>query len=204
MMFRKRWRRSLVVSCLATVALFQIDAIQAKPRSAPQSPNLRLVNVAITPAPYIVGSGSLQLMIQVELPASVKNDTILEVSSLISSPSKRSMRFLVYRQPIDLSRLSGSPETGRPRLDVTLVWDGTDQSKQLVQEGRYSYEIKAKLLAAGQNGPPRTQMVSWPRRGVLIVEGKPAEELKPDDVKPDGVKPQDLKPEDVKPEAPKR
>lgn len=195
-------RLSLILSCLATVALFLIDSIQAKPRSAPQSPNLRLVNVVITPDPYIVGSGSLQLMIQVELPSSVKNDTILEVSSLISSPSKRSMRFLVYRQPIDLSRLTGSPETGKPRLDVTLVWDGTDQTKQLVQEGRYSYEIKAKLLAAVEDGPPRTQMVSWPRRGVLIVEGKPADELKPDDVKPDGAKPEDLKPDEPEPPKP--
>jgi hypothetical protein len=127
------------------------------------------------------------MMIQVELPASVKPETILEVSSLITSPSKRSVRFLVYRQPIDLSRLESSESSGKPRLDVTLVWDGTDQTKQLVPEGRYAYEIKAKLLTAVENAPPRTQSVSWPKRGMLTVNGKPAtDDVKPpaDDVKP--------------------
>jgi hypothetical protein len=188
------------MSFLAAAVLVLNAPSDAKPRSAPHSPNLRLVNVDISPDPYIVGSGSLQMMIQVELPMSVKPETILEVSSLITSPSKRSVRFLVYRQPIDLSRLQSSTESGdsgsgKPRLDVTLVWDGTDQTKQLVQEGRYAYEIKAKLLTAIEDGPPRTQSVSWPKRGMLIVTGKPAtDEVKPpagDVIKPpaDDVKP---------------
>jgi hypothetical protein len=196
----QRLQRVLFLSSCVALSLSLTGSIDAKPRSAPHSPNLRLLDVDISPDPYIVGSGSLQMMIQVELPASVKPDTILEVSSLITSPSKRSVRFLVYRQPIDLSRLQSSAESadqgsGKPRLDVTLVWDGTDQTKQLVQEGRYAYEIKAKLLSAVEDGPPRTQMVSWPKRGVLIVTGKPAtDEVKPpagDEIKPP---PGDVKP----------
>jgi hypothetical protein len=44
-----------------------------------------------------------------------------------------------------------------------------DQSKQLAESGRYQYEIRAKLLALGENGP-RTQMNSWPKRGTLTVK----------------------------------
>jgi hypothetical protein len=114
------------------------------------------------------------LTVEVELPANLAPNTVLEVSSLISSPSKRSMRFLVHRQPLDPSTLSSGsstsePTEGKPRLEVTLVWDGTDQTKQFVSEGRYDYEIRAKLLLAGEDGPPRTHMVSWKRTGTVMV-----------------------------------
>lgn len=54
-------------------------------------------------------------------------------------------------------------------MAVTLTWDGTDQSRQLVDRGKYAYEVRAKLLAVGEKGP-RTQMVSWPTRGVVEVK----------------------------------
>jgi hypothetical protein len=80
------------------------------------------------------------------------------------------MRFLADRQPVEGSSPPAptfSPD-GKPRVTVTLKWDGTDQARRLVDSGRYSYEVRAKLLAVGEKGP-RTQMVSWPKRGVVDV-----------------------------------
>jgi hypothetical protein len=54
-------------------------------------------------------------------------------------------------------------------MQVKLVWDGMDQSKQAVPEGLYTYEVRAKLLNVGDSGP-RTQMVSWPKRGTFVVK----------------------------------
>lgn len=54
------------------------------------------------------------------------------------------------------------------RIAVTLTWDGRDQTKQVVINGKYGYEVRAKLLVVGENGP-RTLMVSWPKHGTLEV-----------------------------------
>jgi len=54
------------------------------------------------------------------------------------------------------------------RIVVTLTWDGRDQTKQVVINGKYDYEVRAKLLVVGENGP-RTLMVSWPKHGTLEV-----------------------------------
>ncbi|MGH7164559.1 MAG: hypothetical protein ACREIS_03420, partial [Nitrospiraceae bacterium] len=53
-----------------------------------------------------------------------------------------------------------SPESRDLRMTITLTWDGNDQTGQRVQQGRFDYEVRAKLLVVGENGP-RTQMVSW-------------------------------------------
>ncbi|MGH2620367.1 MAG: hypothetical protein ACRDHG_07325, partial [Anaerolineales bacterium] len=53
-----------------------------------------------------------------------------------------------------------SPESRDIRMTITLTWDGNDQTGQRVQQGRFDYEVRAKLLVVGENGP-RTQMVSW-------------------------------------------
>ena len=55
------------------------------------------------------------------------------------------------------------------RIAVTLTWDGRDQTKQVVINGKYGYEVRAKLLVVGENGP-RTLMVSWPKHGTLEVK----------------------------------
>jgi hypothetical protein len=175
----------LGVLCLLAASLLHSEPAQAKRRASAHPPELRIVNVTVDPTPYSPVAGTLQLTVEVELPSDLALNTILEVSSLISSPSKRSMRFLVNRQPLDLATLtraastssssrgsSASASEGRPRLEVTLVWDGTDQSNQYVSEGRYDYEIRTKLLLASEEGPPRTQMVSWPKRGTVVI-GEP-------------------------------
>lgn len=146
-----------------------------KPVQRPE-PELRITAVTASPAPYSPGTGSLDLVIEVELPKELNGATLLEVSSLISSPSKRSLRFISSRQAVNAKPASDPPpksqtaaDSSSPRVVVKLIWDGTDQTKQLVEQGRYQYEVRAKLLVAGESGP-RTQMVSWPKRGTLEVK----------------------------------
>jgi hypothetical protein len=81
------------------------------------------------------------------------------------------MRFLSDRQPLEFPVEAEQAEApgGKPRVLVKLIWDGTDQARQPVMSGLYRYEVRAKLLAVGESGP-RTQMVSWPKRGTLEVK----------------------------------
>lgn len=138
-------------------------ALDAK-RPPAHEPDLRILHVTLKPNPYVAGEGTADLAVEVELPAALDGNVLLEVSSLISSPSKRSMRFLFVREPVEPSSVD-SPR----RKTITLTWDGTDQNAQTVTRGRYDYEIKAKLLAVGENGP-RTLMQSWPKRGTIDVK----------------------------------
>ena len=127
-------------------------------------PDLRIIQVTMSTDSYVPGQGMLDVAVEVELPSYLDGEMLLEVSSLISSPSKRSMRFLSTRQPIAMPLPNGAS-----RMTVTLTWDGADQHEQVVGQGRYAYEIKAKLLAVGEKGP-WTLMHSWPRRGVIEIK----------------------------------
>ena len=160
------------VLCLAMSA---VSADAAKRRSGPvKQPDLRIVTLNVSPAAYSPQDGNLSFAVEVELPGELDGTLLLEVSSLISSPSKRSMRFLSSRQPVDhqgeaVSTAEGRAHETKRRVHVKLIWDGMDQSKQAVPEGTYSYEVRAKLLTVGDSGP-RTQMVSWPKRGTFVVK----------------------------------
>jgi hypothetical protein len=133
-------------------------------RPPPTEPDLRIVQVKLSPDAYVPGQGMLDVAVEVEIPSYLDGEMLLEVSSLISSPSKRSMRFLSSRQPVAML-----PADSASRMTVTLTWDGKNQHEQIVGAGRYAYEIKAKLLAVGEKGP-RTLMNSWPKRGVIEVK----------------------------------
>lgn len=154
--------------CLTT--FFPADSLSKvkAPRVPRPEPELKIVGLNIAPTPYTLGNGPLQFSVTVQLPREVDGSTILEVTSLISSPSKSSLRFLTHRQPIQvLSAVDG--ETGRPKVSVELAWDGQDHRKQLAGVGTYSYEVRTKLLANGEKGL-RTVMVAWPKRGMLEVK----------------------------------
>lgn len=165
------------ILCLLISLLLLTDHAEARRKQVhrPQ-PDLNILSVT-SPASYSPQTGPLDFAIEVELPKNLDGATILEVSSLISSPSRRSMRFLSSRQPIGAQAQSivapaganGSQPQTKPLVAVTLTWDGKDQSEQLVERGKYSYEVRAKLLAAGEKGL-RTQMVSWPKRGTVEVK----------------------------------
>jgi hypothetical protein len=160
------------MGAIAVIAAFQSEPTDAKQKLARHAPpELRIVDVTLSPVPYSPSAGPLDLSVKVELPVDLDGATLLEVSSLISSPSKRSMRFLADRQPVEIPSpsVNSISSEGKPRVSVTLTWDGTDQARRLVDGGRYTYEVRAKLLTVGEKGP-RTQMVSWPKRGVVEVK----------------------------------
>ncbi|HEX9742545.1 MAG TPA: hypothetical protein VGA17_07115 [Nitrospiraceae bacterium] len=143
--------------------LLNAPAAEAKRRPVTE-PDLRIVQVSMSSENYVPGQGMLDVAVEVELPSYLDGDVLLEVSTLISSPSKRFMRFLSARQPVSMP-----PPDGASRMTVTLSWDGADQHEQAVSQGQYTYEIKAKLLAVGEKGP-RTLMLSWPKRGTIEVK----------------------------------
>lgn len=160
----------LLTLCASLLALFPGESFsKVKPPRAPRpEPQLKIVGLNISPTPYALGNGPLQFSVTVQLPKEVDGSTILEVTSLISSPSKSSLRFLTYRQPIHVPS-AVDEETGRSKVSVELAWDGQDHRKQLAGVGMYSYEVRTKLLANGEKGL-RTVMVAWPKRGLLEVK----------------------------------
>lgn len=258
-------RAAAALVCLTVWLLLNVVSVEAKRKQTPVvPPDLKILSVVVSPESFTPGESSLSFIIEVELPKELAGSTLLEVSSLISSPSKRSLRFLTSRQPVgpggargpvassgatdagdesvsrpgpvaagppptemsvgsappgapaeqapggtgadaepsaDPSRepvagpesvgagvgvggvaagppstqdeSMGGPEHESPeardiRMTITLAWDGNDQTGQRVLQGRFDYEVRAKLLVVGESGP-RTQMVSWPKRGTIEV-----------------------------------
>jgi len=155
--------------CGCLIALSPAESLsKAKPSRVPRpEPELKIVALNIEPTPYILGDGPLQFSVTVQLPKEMDGSAILEVTSLISSPSKTSLRFLTHRQPV-LIPSAGNGEPERSKVSVELAWDGQDHRKQLAVAGTYSYEVRTKLLANGEKGL-RTVMVAWPKRGTLEV-----------------------------------
>jgi hypothetical protein len=129
---------------------------------------LKVLELKITPNPYTVSAGSLEFSAVVQLPQELDGATILEVSSLVTSPSKRSIRFLALRKPLELPAIA-SISAERKAIPVVLTWDGMDHTKAPADAGMYQFELRAKLLSNGEKGP-RTLMVSWPKRGTLEVK----------------------------------
>ncbi len=142
---------------------------KTKPPRVPRpEPELKILELNIAPLPYAPGNGPLEFAVTVQLPKELNGATILEVSSLISSPSKTSLRFLTHRQPVHVPA-PAPVGAAAPTLSLQLLWDGQDHRKQLAVPGKYSYEVRIKLLANGEKGP-RTMMVAWPKRGTVEVK----------------------------------
>lgn len=165
------WALLLVIgigACLTTV--HPADGLaKTKPSRVPRpEPELKILELNIAPVPYTPADGPLEFALTVQLPKELNGATILEVSSLISSPSKTSLRFLSHRQSVQVPA-PAPVGSGAPRLELQLSWDGQDHRKQLAGPGRYTYEVRIKLLADGDKGP-RTMMVAWPKRGTLEVK----------------------------------
>jgi hypothetical protein len=141
---------------------------KSKPHRAPRpEPELKILDLKVSPDPYTISSGSLQFSALVQLPKELDGATLLEVSSLITSPSKNSFRFLTTRKPLEPH--AASTDGAAPQISVLLTWDGLDQKKIPSGAGLYQFEVRAKLLANGEKGP-RTQMVAWPKRGTVEVK----------------------------------
>lgn len=157
----------LVGLCLPLLLSDDGWAENKQPRAPRPEPELKILDVNIAPNPYRPGNEPLQFAVSVQLPKELDGATILEVTSLISSPSKTSLRFLSHRRPVETHPVAGVTE--RPTLSIELSWDGHDHRKRLAGSGTYSYEVRMKLLKDGDKGL-RTMMVSWPKRGTLEVK----------------------------------
>jgi hypothetical protein len=160
-------RRVHIVLCAIAFLWASSDALaKPKPRPPRPEPELKIVELKISPNPYTVGAGAMEFSTLVQLPKELDGATILEVSSLVTSPSKTSLRFLTSRKSVEPhSTVDGADP---PRLTLLLTWNGLDHKKQPATAGTYSFEVRAKLLMNGDKGP-RTMMVSWPKRGTLEV-----------------------------------
>ncbi len=142
---------------------------KSKPQRTPRpEPELKIVDLKVSPNPYIISSGTLQFSALVQLPKELNDATLLEVSSLITSPSKNSIRFLTTRKPLE-PHAASTDGAAPPRISVLLTWDGLDQKRIPSGAGVYQFDVRAKLLENGEKGP-RTQMVSWPKRGTIEVQ----------------------------------
>jgi len=165
-------RRCFLTWTVICVALLlwhpSIGAAKPKVNKAPRpEPELKVLELKISPNPYTTSDGFVEFSTLVQLPKELNGATILEVSSLVSSPSKTSIRFLSIRKPLE-SPPTPLDSNGQPRVSVVLTWDGMNHKKAPAEAGLYQYELRAKLLSNGEKGP-RTQMVSWPKRGTLEI-----------------------------------
>ncbi len=159
---------SLFLLCLALGS--PVDGwAKAKPPRAPRpEPELKVLELKVSPVPYSLADGPLEFTALVQLPRELQGATLLEVSSFVTSPSRTSIRFLSMRKALEPRTVPAAAGEERPRLTVVLTWDGMDHKKTRAGPGQYVYELRAKLLANGEKGP-RTLMVSWPKRGTLDV-----------------------------------
>ena len=165
------WSGRIAWLLLCAVLLFWIPpsaSAKSKPHHAPRpEPELKILDLNVSPNPYTISSGPLLFSALVQLPKELDGATLLEVSSFISSPSKNSLRFLTVRKPLE-PHAASTDGAAPPRIAVLLTWDGLDQKKIPAGAGLYNFDVRAKLLANGEKGP-RTQMVAWPKRGTVEV-----------------------------------
>jgi len=165
----------LFVLCLSVIVTFflceQADARKKKKRF--RSP-VKVEEVVTHPNPFIIGQSPMTLSMMVKVPLSAVNDKVLEVSALITSPTRKSMSFVSQRLSLAEATQGGLLNL----VPVELVWDGKDQNDQLVVDGSYFYEIQAKVMEDKGNGP-RTKIVSHRVQGTLEALAYVGEVLPP-------------------------
>lgn len=161
---------AVLFSLLFVIGAEDLGAKTKKRKAAPRrEPELKIVDLAIAPLPYRPDQGALDFTVTVQLPNQVDDGLMLEVSSLVTSPSMTSLRFLTSRQPVTDHQPATASNTVPKRVEVQLSWDGLDHNKQLAPSGSYDYMVRAKLLSNGEKGQ-KTQMLSWPKRGTFVIK----------------------------------
>lgn len=173
--------KTLQIFCLSLfVGLAFSQQVVAKPNKGPATSPVKISDVVVSPDPFIIGKSGLKLTLLVELPSSLRGANVLEVSAMITSPTRRSMSFVAQRLLVD----ELEPKRGNLTVPVELVWDGKDQYHQLVADGSYFYELQAKLMEDEGNGP-RTKIVSRRVHGTLEALAYVGEVLPPLPPEPD-------------------
>lgn len=173
--------KTLQIFCLSLFVGFAFSQqVVAKQNKGPATSPVKISDVVISPDPFIIGKSPLKLTMLVELPSSLRGANVLEVSAMITSPTRRSMSFVAHRRLVDEQEAKGANLT----VPVELVWDGKDQYHQLVVDGSYFYELQAKLMEDQGNGP-RTKIVSHRVHGTLEALAYVGEVLPPLPPEPD-------------------
>ena len=159
---------ALALSCLAGTG----DSLSyaAKTKTPARQPDLKILSVDPMPFPFVVNESPWTLTITVELPKNLPEQALLNVTTLITSPSKSSIRLLENNQPLTgkIPADASNENDDQRRIKIVQRWDGTDHTKQIVSDGLYDYQVQAKLMVAGKNGPV-TQVTSWKKRGTFEV-----------------------------------
>lgn len=173
--------KTLQIFCLSLlIGLAFSQQVDAKRNARPATSPVKISDVVVSPDPFIIGKSGLKLTLLVELPSSLRGANVLEVSAMITSPTRRSMSFVAQRLLVD----ELEPKRGNLTVPVELVWDGKDQYHQLVADGSYFYELQAKLMEDQGNGP-RTKIVSRRVHGTLEALAYVGEVLPPLPPEPD-------------------
>ncbi len=160
--FQCPWQPGFLVLALGFfLVLSPYSSSEAKSKRVSVSP-VKISEVVLSPNPFILGKNALKLAMLVELPAYLNGANVLEVSAMITSPTRRSISFVAHRRSVD----DLEPNGKNLIVPVMLVWDGKDQNQQLVPDGSYFYELQAKLMADEGYGP-RTKIVSHRIHGTL-------------------------------------
>ena len=165
----------LLVGCLSVIVLlFLLGEADARKRRKRYISPVKVEQVVTSPDPFIIGQSPLTLSMMVKVPATTQDSKILEVTALITSPTRRTMSFVTQR--LHLAGTTQERQLGM--VPVTLVWDGKDQYDQWVVDGSYFYEIQAKVMEDKGEGP-RTKIVSHRVQGTLEALAYVGEVLPP-------------------------
>jgi hypothetical protein len=171
------WKKFCIFIVMIALAspVIPVGDADAKRKKRRYIPTLKILDISATPTPFAPGGDPLEITIDVGLPKNLSNVDLLEISSMITFPSKRSIRFLYSRHALEEAVVS----KGKSKITTTLLWDGKDHTDQLVSAGTYQYEIRAKLMSS-KDGSPRTKTVSLRSRGKLEVSSPPAPSAPPE------------------------
>jgi hypothetical protein len=149
-------------------------AAKSKPRY--RLPDLKILSVESAPVPFVLPSDTpLILTIMVELPKTLPDDALLDVTTMITSTSRYSIRLITSRQMLTdtAEPIQGTQVDGPRTVEIVQAWDGTDHTKRVVTEGTYDYQVQAKLMVVGKDGP-LTRATAWKKRGNIEVRSQPA------------------------------
>ena len=168
------WPKLLVCCLVGIVTFFLCEQADARKKRKRFVSPVRVEEVATYPNPFIIGQSPMTISMMVKVPLSKVDTKILEVSALITSPTRKSMSFVTQRLSLAEVTQGGLLNL----ISVDLVWDGKDQYDRLVADGSYFYEIQAKVMEDKGNGP-RTKIVSHRVQGTLEALAYVGEVLPP-------------------------
>ncbi len=173
-MFIGMWPKLMVVCLGMVLSVFLCEPVDAKKKRKRFVSSVKIEQITTSPDPFIIGQGPVTFSMMVKVPLSAQDNAILEVSVLLTSPTRRSMSFVSRR----LSFAEATQGGLLSFVPFELVWDGKDQYDDFVHDGSYFYEIQAKLMEDTGNGP-RTKVVSRKIQGTLEALAYVGEVLPP-------------------------